>query len=39
MELTAVRGYLAEKYEGTSYWEETMNYNAYRMLTRWEKKK
>lgn len=39
MELTAVRGYLAEKYEGTSYWEDTMNYNAYWMLTRWEKKK
>ena len=38
MELTAVRGYFAEKYEGTSYWESTMKYNAYWMLTRWKKK-
>lgn len=38
MELTAVRGYFADKYEGTSYWESTMKYNAYWMLTRWEKK-
>lgn len=38
MELTAVRGYLAEKYEGTSSWKDTMSYNAYWMLTRWKKK-
>lgn len=38
IELTAVRGYLAEKYEGTAQWETTMNYNAYWMLTRWAKK-
>ena len=38
IELTSMRGYYAEKYEGTAQWESTMNYNAYWMLTRWKKK-
>lgn len=38
IELTSMRGYYAERYEGTAYWESTMNYNAYWMLTRWKKK-
>lgn len=37
VELTAVEGPFW-KYKGTSYWEETIKYNAYWMLTRWKKR-
>lgn len=37
VELTAVEGPFW-KYKDTSYWEETIRYNAYWMLTRWKMK-
>ena len=37
VELTAVEGPFW-KYKDTSYWEDTIKYNAYWMLTRWKKK-
>lgn len=37
IELTSVQGPYW-KYKNTNYWEETIKYNAYWMLTRWQKK-
>ena len=37
LELTAVKGEFEDKYKGTANWQETMKYNAYWMVTRWEK--
>lgn len=38
IELTSVQGPYW-KYKNTDYWEETIKYNAYWMLTRWQKKR